>query len=73
MDAIDVQRLDWTTLKSLYDKNLALLHEKLLSGADWQETEPLRHLVIQLEIAMDKTLRPANWLSCAPAAPENPE
>ncbi|HYH14759.1 MAG TPA: hypothetical protein VD794_06060 [Flavisolibacter sp.] len=70
MDVIDVQSLDWTSLKTLYDKNLALLHEKLLSGANWQETEYLRNLVILLETAMDKTPPPSDWLSTSTASPK---
>lgn len=73
MDVIDVQSLDWTSLKVLYDKNLALLHEKLLSGANWEETEYLRNLVIQLETAMDKTPPPSDWLSISTAPPKSLE
>ena len=60
MDVIDLRSMDYTSLKALYDKNLALLHEKLLSGADWDETAYLRNLVTQLETAMDKTVPPVN-------------
>ena len=73
MDAIDVKSLDWVSLKTLYDKNLALLHEKLLSGVDWQETESLRDLVTQLEIAMDKTPPPSDWLSTSTTPPKHSE
>lgn len=70
MDVLDMQSLDWTYLKTLYDKNLALLQEKLLSGADWKETEYLRSLVTQLESAMDKTVPPNDWISTT--TPLNP-
>ena len=60
MDVIDLKSLDWVSLKTLYDKNIALLHEKLLSGADWNETQYLRNFVTQLETAMDKTIPPAS-------------
>ena len=60
MDVIDLKSMDYTSLKALYDKNLALLHEKLLSGADWNETAYLRNFVTQLESAMDKTVPPVN-------------
>ncbi len=63
MDVIDLKSLDWTSLKTLYDKNTALLHEKLLSGVDWNETEELRNLVTQLETAMDNTMPPTNWVT----------
>lgn len=63
MDVLDMQSLDWTYLKTLYDKNLALLQEKLLSGADWKETEYLRSLVTQLESAMGKTVPPNDRVS----------
>lgn len=65
MDVIDVQSLDWASLKNLYDKNLALLQEKLLSGAAWEETEYLRDLVTRLETAMDKTPPPKDWVSAS--------
>jgi hypothetical protein len=71
MDVLDMQSLDWTYLKTLYDKNLALLQEKLLSGADWKETEYLRSLVTQLESAMDKTVPPTDWVSTT-TTPLNP-
>jgi len=73
MDVIDVKSLDWASLKTLYDKNIALLHEKLSSGADWQETESLRNLVIQLETAMDNTTPPSNWMSAGTAPPTSVE
>ncbi|ANE50831.1 hypothetical protein [Flavisolibacter tropicus] len=60
MDVIDVRSLDWSSLKLLYDKNLALLQDKLLSGATWEETGYLRDLVTRLETAMDKTLQPSS-------------
>lgn len=60
MDVIDLRSMDYTSLKALYDKNLALLQEKLLSGADWNETVYLRNFVTQLETAMDKTMPPVN-------------
>jgi hypothetical protein len=58
MDAIDLTTLDVASLKALYHKNLALLNEKLLSGADWYETSDLRHFVTQLEILLDKKMHP---------------
>jgi hypothetical protein len=58
MDVLDLKSLDWSSLKTLYDKNVSLLHEKLLSGTHWQETEYLRNLVTQLETAMDNTMPP---------------
>jgi len=60
MDVIDVRSLDWSSLKLLYDKNLALLQDKLLSGATWEETGYLRDLVTRLETAMDRTLQPSS-------------
>jgi hypothetical protein len=63
MDVIDVQSLDWASLKILYDKNLALLQEKLLGGAAWEETAYLRDLVTRLETAMDKTPPSNDWVS----------
>jgi len=60
MDVIDLRSMDWASLKTLYDKNLALLNEKLLSGADWNETTYLRNFVTQLETAMDNTVQPVN-------------
>ncbi|HYH16107.1 MAG TPA: hypothetical protein VD794_12845 [Flavisolibacter sp.] len=70
MDVIDLKSLDWASLKILYDKNIALLHEKLLSGADWKETEYLRSLVTQLETAMDNTMPTQQWMS---TRTENPD
>jgi len=58
MDVIDLRSMDWDFLKILYEKNVALLHEKLLSGADWEETAYLRSFVTQLETEMDKTVPP---------------
>ena len=60
MDALDLTTLDIESMKALYHKNLALLNEKLLNGAEWHETSDLRHFVTQLEIAIDKKLRPIN-------------
>lgn len=68
MDVIDLRSMDWSSLKALYDKNLALLHEKLLSGADWKETAYLRNFVTQLETAMDKTVPPVSKKANAAAA-----
>ncbi len=73
MDVIDLKSLDWTFLKTLYDKNISLLHEKLLSGADWDETAYLRNLVTQLETAMDSTMPPTNWLTTSPSPAKSTE
>ena len=70
MDVIDLKSLDWISLKTFYDKNIALLQEKLLSGANWEDTEYLRALVTQIETAMDNTMPPANRVGTSTSSPE---
>ena len=57
MDALDLSCLDVESIRVLYNKNLAMLQEKLLSGAEWNETSDLRNFVTQLEILLDKKIR----------------
>ena len=57
MDALDLSCLDVESIRTLYNKNLSMLHEKLLSGAEWNDTSDLRNFVTQLEILLDKKIR----------------
>ena len=44
----ELENLDATTLKSLYDRHMQALSDALLNGAAWQDVQEERNLLIKL-------------------------
>ena len=55
---VDLTSLDVESLQTLYNKNLELLNEKLLSGAKWSEVTDIRNFITQIGHVIDLKLRP---------------
>jgi hypothetical protein len=50
----DLTALDASALQQLYDNEVAVLHEKLLTGTPWDELSNHRKRVTEISIALNK-------------------
>jgi ubiquitin-protein ligase len=59
----ELRSLDNAALKALYEKQFQALSDALLSGAQWQDVQDKRHLLIKIAKLIDRpnTTTPAEY------------
>lgn len=68
----DLWNLDADQLKALYDREMEQLHQQLLNGKNWEDTNPQRKKIADISGVLNKKLNARNFGS-NPAQDKNRE